>query len=61
MNNTQIKDALNAIKSVRAENKDCNYCPLWNTENSMCSYIYHRVSQDCEFAEVERNHCIFKK
>ncbi len=61
MDYTKIQNALNLIKSVCAENKNCNNCPLRNPEGFSSCYIFHRVPQEWEFAEFERKPCIFKK
>lgn len=61
MDYTKIQNALNLITAVCAEHKNCNNCPLRNPEDSVSCYIFHRVPQEWEFAEFERNPCIFKK
>lgn len=61
MDYTKIQNALNLIKSVCAENKNCNNCPLRNPENCNCCYIYNIVPQEWEFAEVVQSPCIFQK
>lgn len=61
MDYTKIQNALNLIKSVCEENKDCNNCPLRNPGCCNSCYIFHRVPEEWEFAEFEGNPCVLKK
>lgn len=58
---TKIQNALNLIKSVCVEIKDCDKYPLREPEHSRSCYILNRLPQEWEFAGFERNPCIFKK